>query len=72
MLHVLNLIAHTPTFRGAVSGAVAAAVVDFHAFLTWKSFAEARKYDWGTATLRWFQGAFSGAVTGAGYGMLIS
>ena len=72
MLHLLNVIAHTPTFRGALSGAVAAAVVDIHAFLTWKSFDQFRTYDWGTAGLRWFQGAFSGAVSGAGYGMLVS
>lgn len=55
-----------PYVRGAVSGLLAAAVVDFHAFLGWKSFDDTTKYDWKTATFRWFQGAVAGAVAAAG------
>lgn len=51
--------------RGAVTGAGAAAVVDFNNFRSWKSWHDAATYDWGVATFRWFQGAFAGAVLGA-------
>lgn len=51
---------------GAVAGAVAAAVVDFRAFQSWKSAQEALTYDWGVAAWRWLQGAVSGAVAAAG------
>lgn len=56
--------------KGAVSGAAAAAVVDLHAFATWKSFNDVAQYDWKTAAFRWFQGAVTGAVTGAGFGVI--
>ena len=68
---MLTTIIHSGTFHGALTGAVAAAAVDFHAFLTWKKFSDAAHYDWGTATFRWCQGAVVGAVTGAGYGALV-
>lgn len=65
---MFTTIVHNPVFRGAVAGAGAAAVVDLHAFLTWKKFQDALTYDWGTAAFRWLQGAVTGAITGAGFG----
>lgn len=59
----------SPSLKGAVSGLVAAAVVDFSAFKAWKSFDDARHYDWKTAAWRWFQGAVAGAVITAGIGL---
>lgn len=56
-------------FQGALSGALAAAVVDFAAFRSWKNMSEAYAYDWPTAFWRWFQGAVAGAVTAAGLGL---
>lgn len=51
---------------GALSGLLAAAVVDIGAFRSWKSVNEAIAYDWTTAAWRWFQGAVSGALMAAG------
>jgi hypothetical protein len=62
-----TVLLHHPISRGAVAGLVAAAVVDFHAFMTWKQFDDLKQYDWGTALFRWFQGAITGAMTGAGF-----
>ena len=56
---------------GALTGWVASAATDYHAFLTWKSFGDVREYNWGTALFRWIQGALSGALTGAGLGSLL-
>jgi hypothetical protein len=63
-------VLHSPAVRGAVSGVLAAAVVDLHAFLGWKNVEEFASYSWGTAALRWVQGAISGALAGAGFGAL--
>lgn len=57
-------------FHGALTGWASAAVVDYHAFATWKSFSDAKAYNWGTAAFRWVQGAVTGAVAGAGLGAL--
>lgn len=51
---------------GALAGLVAAALVDFNAFRTWKSIDEATNYAWKVAFWRWFQGALSGALMAAG------
>ena len=51
--------------HGALVGCLTAAIVDFQAFRSWKSFEEARQYSWGLALWRWFQGAVIGAVAGA-------
>lgn len=59
-------ILRSPAFHGALSGWLAAAAVDYHAFLTWKRLQDALAYDWGTAITRWVQGAVAGAVAGAG------
>lgn len=55
---------------GAVSGFLAAAVVDFGAFRSWKSVHDAMAYAWGLALWRWFQGAVTGAVSAAGIGLM--
>ena len=61
---------HNPIVKGALSGLVSAAVVDLHAFRTWKSGSEFKSYDWGTAALRWGQGIISGALAAAGLGFI--
>ena len=61
---------HNPIVKGALSGWAAAAIVDLHAFRTWKSGSEFKSYDWGTAALRWGQGILSGALTAAGLGFI--
>lgn len=58
-----------PIVVAALSGAIAAARVDFHAFKSWQSFDDASKYSWKTALFRWLQGAIVGAVMGAGLGL---
>lgn len=61
---------HYPIVAGAISGLMAAAVVDLHAFRSWHSFQDARAYDWGVASWRWFQGAITGALAALGMGQL--
>lgn len=51
-----------PAVKATISGALAAAAVDIHAFLTWKSADDARTFDWGTAAFRWAQGAIAGLL----------
>jgi hypothetical protein len=55
-----------PMVRGAIAGVLAAAVVDYGAFRSWKSFDDAAAYDWKTASWRWLQGAIVGTLTGVG------
>lgn len=54
---------------GALAGLIAAALVDFNAFRTWKSLDDAMAYDWKLASWRWAQGAVSGALVAAGIGV---
>jgi hypothetical protein len=61
----------TKIVLGAASGAGAAALADYHAFQTWKRWQDAITYDWGTATFRWFSGAVTGALMGAGLGAFL-
>ena len=63
---------HNAVVRGAATGALGAAWVDFAAFRKWSSFEDALHYQWGLAIWRWFQGAVIGAVTAAGWSTLIS
>jgi len=63
---------HLALVRGAISGIVAAATVDLHAFLTWKSVNDVKGYNWSTAAFRWAQGAVTGALTAAGMGAMLS
>lgn len=58
----------TKAGAGALSGLMAAVLVDYHAFSTWKSFNDAKNYNWGVALFRWVQGAVSGALVAIGYG----
>lgn len=51
---------------GAVSGLLAAAAVDFHAFKTWQSFSDVKSYQWQVAAFRWVQGAVMGAMAALG------
>jgi hypothetical protein len=56
--------------RRALVGAGGAAVADLHAVFAlggWKNFA---RYDWGTASWRWFLGALTGLGLGAGVSAL--
>ena len=66
---MLMTIWSSPLMAGALSGLLAAALVDFAAFRSWKSFDSFRTYEWSTATWRWFQGAVTGLVTAAGIGV---
>lgn len=59
-----------PIVKGAISGVLAAAVVDIHAFLSWHSFGEVKTYNWGTASFRWIQGAITGALAATGLGLV--
>lgn len=70
MIATIQTILHVPAVRGALAGVGSAAVVDLHAFLTWKNLQDAAKYDWGTAAFRWLQGAVTGALAGAGLGAI--
>ncbi len=58
-------------FHGALTGWASAATVDFVAFKTWKSFDDAKTYNWSVALWRWLQGAVTGAVAGAGLGVFL-
>lgn len=66
----LAIVLKNPVVHGVLVGAMGAATADFHAFLQWKKLDDAKTYDWGTALLRWLQGAAVGAVTAAGYGVV--
>lgn len=64
-----SAILHSAAVQGAITGAVAAAGVDFHAFRTWKSFNDVATYSWSTAAFRWLQGAVLGAVASTTIGL---
>ena len=58
-------LAH-PVTKGAITGFLTAAVVDYAAFRSWKSFNDFFTYDWKLAAFRWSQGTLSGAIAAAG------
>lgn len=62
----VQYVLHLPLVRGALTGWLAAAVVDFSAFRSWQSFNDAYAYDWPKAAWRWLQGAVSGFLGAAG------
>lgn len=68
---MLTTILHSAWAHGALTGALSAAAVDYHAFTTWHSFKDVEGYSWGIATFRWFQGAVIGTVAGLGIGSLM-
>jgi hypothetical protein len=45
-----------------VTGVMGGATVDYHAFLQFHSWIDFAKFDWQTATFRWFQGGVAGVV----------
>ncbi len=55
--------------KGAIGGAIAAAVVDLHAFNKFTNWTDLKSYSWGTAAFRWLQGAVAGAAVAAGFGV---
>jgi uncharacterized membrane protein len=62
---------HSPIVVAALAGFISAASVDFTAFKKWQSWQEGLQYNWSLATWRWVQGVIIGAVTGAGFGVVI-
>lgn len=60
----------TPIGIGIASGFIAAVGADIVAFRSWKTFDDARAYDWKVATFRWVQGVVLGAISGAGLGAI--
>lgn len=65
-----DILAH-PYVAGALSGVLTAALIDYQAFRSWKSFQEAMAYDWGKASFRWLQGAVAGVIAAAGHGAIL-
>jgi len=57
---------HSPAFHGALLGWATAARIDFKAFRSWKSFTEAKQYNWNVALWNWFEGIVYGALGGLG------
>jgi hypothetical protein len=66
----MNPYLANPIVRGALSGLLAAALVDIHSFRTFKNVDEFAAYDWRLAGFRWFQGAVAGAIAAAGLGAI--
>ena len=62
---VLTILGN-PLVKGALTGFASAAIVDLHAFRTWKQASDVAQYDWGTAALRWAQGVVSGVLVAGG------
>lgn len=58
-------------FAGVLAGVTSAAVVDFAAFKSWKSWQEATEYNWSVAAWRWFQGAVGGLLAAAGLDAIV-
>ena len=56
-----------PLVKGAITGFITAAGVDYAAFRSWKSYNDLLQYDWPTAFWRWGQGLISGLVVAAGF-----
>lgn len=67
----LHWLIQTQAFKGAVSGFVSAAAVDFHALLKFNGWKDFQGYNWSVATWRWAVGTVTGALGGAGYGWLV-
>lgn len=62
---------HNRIVQGALAGLGAAALVDFNAFRSWKSWQDASTYDWKVASFRWLQGAVVGAVAALGFEVVV-
>lgn len=55
-----------PIARGALSGFLAAILIDVNEFRKWKNWEEASAYDWRLASWRWVQGVVAGAIGSLG------
>jgi hypothetical protein len=62
MWAVILAVFHSTIFQAGIYGAGAAAAVDYHAFVTWKSVADVKAYNWGTAIFRWVQGFITATI----------
>lgn len=71
ILGAIHTFVHTPYGTGAISGLTVAIAGDYHAFQSWKSWDDAVKYSWSTATFRWVQGVIIGAVGTTGISALL-
>ena len=60
-----------PVLKAALSGVLVAASADIKAFRSWKSYEEARTYDWRVAAWSWFQGAVVGVLAYYGVGVVL-
>jgi hypothetical protein len=70
-LHVSYHVAlNIPAVRAGAAGAVSAALIDFAAFRSFKSWHDLAAYDWGVASFRWVAGFVTAALTSFGLGTL--
>lgn len=53
--------------QGALSGLLAAMVVDIHAFSKWRDYNQFAEFSYKLMLVRWLQGAISGALLALGY-----
>lgn len=60
---MLTDLLKNPILRGAITGFLVAARIDYLAFKNFQSPTEAKAYDWKIAAWRWFQGAVIGALS---------
>lgn len=65
-MDTITIWLHNVYVVGALTGAASAALVDYRAFQSWKSFHDVAEYDWLTAAWRWTQGAVTGLLTAFG------
>ena len=70
-LEALHQAMHTPAGRGALTGLLSAAAVDYAAFRSWDDWQDFTSYSWGLASWRWLQGAVVGAVGALGLEALL-
>lgn len=71
VLHLLNVAAHSSFGHGVITGVATAAIVDLHAFTSFKDWRDLRTYNWSVASFRWFMGAVTGGAAGLGLGMYL-
>lgn len=60
-----------PILKAALAGVLVAATQDIQSFRAWKSYEEARAYNWRLAAWRWAQGAVLGVLANYGLGQVI-
>lgn len=66
MLAALHTMFHSQAFHGAMLGLGIAARVDFKNFIKWKSFSDAKTYNWNVALFNWLEGFVYGLLGGLG------